>query len=160
MEAMEVSAVGPAASVMAAARVEAPELVEVSTSTSDTEGEAVVAVNLSDCAGLAGIQVDLRYDPRRLAHPTVSPGALLDGRGDWVVLGNDLDGLVRAIAYTPSMDVLSRGEGAILVFTFEKLGKQAGKVTLDSVVLSTQDATEIAAVVAKGGKDKDKKKDR
>ena len=125
-------------------------LVVVATATTTTETGTVVTVELSNCAGLAGIQVELDYDPTRLRYSGVSAGPLLEGAVGWAVSGNDLGGAVRAIAYSPSLDVLRGGEGTILTFAFDKLGKKKGKVTLTSAKLSAVGGIEIPAQLGKG----------
>ena len=165
MSAMGTSAVGRAgvgrAGVTRAAFPAEPAgAVVVTTASSSSDGQTSVVLNLSDCAGVAGIQLELSYDARRLASPAVTPGPLLDGRADWTVLSNDTGGSVRAIAYTSSGDVLRGGDGAILIFVFESGRNQSGKVNLESVTLSTARAVEIPAAIGKTvgkGKQKDKK---
>ena len=128
--------------------------VTVTTTTTSTSTETTVAVELSDCAGLAGAQVELRYDPRKLSYAGMSKGALLTGKSSWAALDNDLGGTVKAIAYTASGEVLPGGKGAILTFSFNRAGKGAAKVELTSVKLADAEGSEIACQVGrtKGGK--------
>ncbi len=119
----------------------------------------MLALDLSDCAGLAGIQVELKYDASRLSYSGASGGELLAGATSWTLMDNDLGGVVKAIAYTASRETLAGGEGTVLTFTFDRLGKKAGKADLTSVQLSDANGGEIAAQLAKGkGRGKGKKK--
>jgi hypothetical protein len=140
-------AVGRAASAAAGPIV-------VGTTTTSTSAQTTVAVELSECAGLAGAQVELRYDPRKLSYAGMFKGALLTSKSSWAALDNDLGGTVKAIAYTASGEVLSGGKGAILTFTFNRAGKAAAKVELTSVKLADAEGAEIACQVnrTKGGK--------
>ena len=107
-------------------------------------------MKLSNCAGLAGVQVELEYDGRKLAYSGVSAGELLTGASSWSVMGNDLGGRVKAIAYTASADVLSGGEGTILTFTFNQTGKGKAKVEVTSVQLADVEGSEISSQSSAG----------
>jgi len=150
MEAMQSLSVGRGAPVAAPAGP-----VTVTTTTTSTSTQTTVAVELSDCAGLAGAQVEIRYDPRKLSYASMSKGAVLNGKSSWAALDNELGGTVKAIAYTASGEVLSGGKGAILTFTFNRAGKAAAKVELTSVKLADAEGAEVACQVGRakeGGK--------
>ncbi len=161
--AMEEMEGGPVPVAVRAAAVQRPsaeppeESVTVMLSAAEAAGETVVSVNLSNGAGLAGIQVELEYDSKRLEYLRAEPGELLDGTASWTVLGNDLGGVVKAIAYTSSLEALPGGEGAVLNIVFEKLAKKSGKLSLTSVQLSDAQGDEISSTGSTekgGGKDK------
>ena len=159
MEAMESMAIGRAG----AARATAPptEPVTITTDITATGAQVVLSVNLSNCAGLAGLQVELDYDTKKLAYSGVSAGELLTGASSWSVMANDLGGQVKTIAYTPSAEVLSGGDGTILTLTFNQTGKGKAKVDVTSVELADVEGSEIPSQTSarKGGgsgKGKDK----
>jgi Tol biopolymer transport system component len=159
-EAMGAMAAVPTAARAAAAPGES-EPVVVTTSTASTKTETTLAVELSDCTGLAGIQVELAYDASTLSYAGMSAGELLTGTTSWALMDNDKGGVVKAIAYTAIAETLSGDEGTILLFTFDKLGKKPGKAELTSVTLSAPAGVEILSQIGRGkggGKDKDKKK--
>ena len=150
MEAMQSLSVGRGAPVAAPAGP-----VTVTTTTTSTSTQTTVAVELSDCAGLAGAQVEIRYDPRKLSYASMSKGAVLNGKSSWAALDNELGGTVKAIAYTASGEVLSGGKGAILTFTFNQVGKGKAKAELTSVKLADAEGAEVACQVGRakeGGK--------
>jgi len=152
MEAMQSLSVGRGAPVAAPAGP-----VTVTTTTTSTSTQTTVAVELSECAGLAGAQVELAYDAKKLQYAGLARGALLAGKSSWAALGNDLGGTVKAIAYTASGEVLPGGKGAILTFTFNQVGKGKAKVELTSVKLADADGAEVACQVGRdkpGGKSK------
>jgi len=154
MAAMETMGVGRAGSAVAPA-----EHVAVSTDVEWTGTQAILSVHLSDCAGLAGIQVELGYDAKKLAYAGVAAGELLTGARSWAVMGNDLGGTVKAITYTPSAEVLLGGDGTILTFTFNRTGKGKAKVRLTSVELADVEGSEIPCQMSAGkggGKGKSK----
>ena len=131
--------------------------VTVTTTTTTVGTQMTVAVELSDCAGLAGVQVDLKYDAHKLSYASMSRGAFLSGKSSWAALDNDLGGTLRAIAYTASGEVLPGGKGAILTFTFNRAGKGVDKIELTSVKLADAEGSEIACQVGRnkpGGKSK------
>lgn len=144
------------ASAAQAAAAEAEPIV-VTTSTSSTKTETTLAVEVSDCTGLAGIQVELAYNASRLGYAEMSAGDLLAGSTSWALMDNDKGGVVKAIAYTAIGETLSGGKGVVLLFTFDKLGKKSGKVELTSVTLSARAGVEILSQIGRG-KGKDKKK--
>jgi len=148
LEAMQSMGIGRAG----APPVVAPptEPVTVTTEVTESGGQISVAVKLSNCAGLAGVQVGLEYDAKKLAYSSVSSGELLTGASSWSVMGNDLGGRVKAIAYTPSAEVLSGGEGTILTFTLNQTGKGKAKVNLTSVALADVEGGEITSQTGKG----------
>jgi len=148
MEAMESMGIGRAG----APPVVAPptEPVTVTTQVSESGGQVSVAVKLSNCAGLAGIQVALDYDTKKLAYSGVSAGDLLTGASSWSVMGNDLGGAVKAIAYTASAEVLSGGEGTILTFTLNQTGKGKAKVSVTAVELADVEGSEISSQSSAG----------
>ena len=117
---------------------------------SKTDTPTTLSVALSDCAGLAGIQVEVAYDASRLRLAGVAPGALLAGKSSWSVASNDKGGTVKAIAYSPTVDLLAGGQGAILTFTFDKLGKKNATPALTSVKLSAAGGVEIPSQLAEG----------
>jgi len=145
MAAMETMGVGRAGSAVAPA-----QHVAVSTDVERTGTQAILSVHLSDCAGLAGIQVELGYDGKKLAYAGASGGELLTGARSWAVMGNDLGGTVKAIAYTPSAEVLPGGDGTILTFTFDRIGKGKAKVRLTSVELADVVGDEIPCSTSTG----------
>jgi len=155
MEAMEAMGIGRAGAPSVVAPPSEPVIVTTDVSTSG--GQVVVAVKLSNCAGLAGVQVELGYDAKKLAYTGVSAGELLTGASSWSVMGNDLGSRVKAIAYTPSAEVLSGGEGTILTFTFNQTGKGKAKVSLTSVALADVEGGEIPSQTS-GGKGRGKGK--
>ena len=129
----------------------------VSTTTTSTSTQTTVAVELSDCAGLAGAQVELAYDAKKLPYAGMTRGALLAGKSSWAALDNDLGGTVKAIAYTASGEVLSGGKGAILTFTFNQVGKGKAKAELTSVKLADAEGREVVCQIGRdkpGGKSK------
>jgi len=157
MDAMEAMGIGRAG----AAVVTAPptEPVIVTTDVTTTGAQVVVAVKVSDCAGLAGLQVELDYDTKKLAYSGVSAGELLTGASSWTVMANDLGGQVKTIAYTPSAEVLPGGDGTILTFTFNQTGKGKAKVDVTSVELADVEGGEIPCQTSAGkggGKGKNK----
>jgi len=146
--------VGRAGSAVAPA-----EQVAVSTDVEWTDTQAILSVHLADCGGLAGIQVEIDFDAKKLAYRGVSGGELLAGATSWSVAGNDLGGIVKALAYSPNLELLRGGDGAILRFTFDKLGKKSGKVKLASVKLAAADGAEVPCEVRKGkGRHKSKQR--
>ena len=121
----------------AGARAPKPSVATISTSVSTTKTQQIVSVKLSDCAGLAGIQLDLQYDASLLSFASMAKGPLLTGTTSWSLASNDKGGLVKAIAYTPSRETLARGSGTILTFTFNrKSTKKTGAVSLSAAKLS------------------------
>lgn len=161
MNAMDTAAtlsarVGALGGAAAAEATGEPVLVEVTTESNDSQ--TIVTVQLSDCAGVAGLQLDLSYNTHQLQSPEVLAGPDLVGRRDWTVLGHDADGVISAIAYTSSGDILSSGSGAVIRVIFEKTGRPDGKVELDSVMISNAGGTGIpVAMAGEKGKEKDKK---
>ena len=145
MAAMETMGAGRAGSAVAPA-----EHVAVSTDVEWTDTQAILSVHLSDCAGLAGIQIEIDYDGKKLAYSGVSAGELLTGARGWAVMGNDLGGTVKAIAYTSSAEVLPGGDGTILTFTFNRTGKGKAKVRLTSVELADVEGGEIPCQTSTG----------
>jgi hypothetical protein len=143
LEGMQSLSVGRAAPVAAPAGT-----VTVTTTTNTSATQTTVTVELSDCAGLAGAQVELAYDAKKLKYAGLTRGALL--KSSWAALDNDLGGTVKAIAYTASGDVLSGGKGTLFSFTFTASGKGAAKVELTSVKLSDAEGSEIACEMARG----------
>jgi hypothetical protein len=140
---------------------DAAEPVWVTSTVTSTKLQTMLEVDLSDCAGLAGIQVALVYDASRLRYAGASAGPLLRGGGDWAVLDNDLGGVVRAIAFTPTLRALSGGSGGILSFTFDQVGRGNGKAGLTSVQLSAPGGVEIPCEMGRGkGKAKGGGKDK
>ena len=146
MEGMQSLSVGRGAPVAAPAGP-----VTVTTTTTSTSTQTTVAVELSECAGLAGAQVELKYDAKQLQYAGMTRGALLAGKSSWAALDNDLGGTVKAIAYTASGEVLPGGKGAILTFSFNRAGKGAAKVELTSVKLADADGREVVCQI---GRDK------
>ena len=148
MAAMEAMGIGRAG----AAVVTAPptEPVVITTDVTTTGAQVIVAVKVSDCAGMAGIQVELDYDTKKLAYSGVSAGQLLTGASSWTVMANDLGGQVKTIAYTPSAEVLPGGDGTILTFTFNQTGKGKAKVGLTSVKLADVEGGEIPCQTSAG----------
>ncbi len=128
----------------------AADTIAVMASTTQGESQVVLSLDLSDCAGLAGIQVELKYDTKKLTYAGVEAGDLLAGTSSWTVMDNDLRGAVKAIAFTPSREVLPGGEGTVLTFTFDRTGKGRGKIDVTSVKLADASGGEIACQVAKG----------
>jgi len=126
------------------------ELVIVTTDVSASGGQVVLSVKVSDCAGLAGIQVELGYGGKKLAYAGVSGGELLAGARSWAVMDNDLGGTVKAIAYTSSAEVLLGGDGTILTFAFNQTGKGKAKVRLTSVELADVEGSEIPSQTSAG----------
>jgi len=122
----------------------------VTSRTESTSTRTSMTVELSGCAGLAGIQVELGYDGKKLAYRGVSAGELLTGASSWAVMDNDLGSTVKALAYSPNLELLRGGDGAILRFTFDKLGKKSGRVKLASVKLAAGDGAEVPCEVRKG----------
>ncbi len=159
--AMETSGIGRAA-VLAASSPSVgavPDLVVVSDSTTREGGQTFLHILLSDASALSGIQVTVAYDPDRLAYRAVWPGPVLSGAPDWVVMGNDLGGVVKAIAYSSGLSALAGGEGAVLTVVFDEVGKKKGKPEVTSVKLSTAQGSEIQSAIGKGaGGGKGKKK--
>ncbi len=123
--------------------------VTVSATTTSVGAQTIVTVELSDCAGLAGGQVELAYDARKLSYVSMSKGALLTGTG-WSALDNDLGGTVKAIAYTATGQILPVGKGSILTFTFNRTGKGTAKVELTAVKLADADGSEIKTATDRG----------
>jgi len=148
MDAMESMGIGRAGAPPVVAPPSEP--VTVTTDVSTSGSQVVVAVKLSNCAGLAGVQVELEYDTKKLAYSGVSAGDLLTGASSWSVMGNDLGGAVKAIAYTASAEVLSGGDGTILTFTFNQTGKGKAKVDVTSVELADVEGEEIASQTSAG----------
>jgi len=126
------------------------EPVIVTTDVTTTGAQVVVAVKVSNCAGLAGIQVELDYDTKKLAYSGVSAGELLTGASSWTVMANDLGGQVKTIAYTPSAEVLPGGDGTILTLTFNQTGKGKAKVDVTSVELADVEGGEIECQMSAG----------
>ncbi len=157
MEAMESMGIGRAGAPPVVAPPSEPVIVTTDVSTSDSQ--VVVAVKLSNCAGLAGVQVELDYDAKKLTYSGVSAGELLTGASSWSVMGNDLGGRVKAIAYTASAEVLSGGEGTILTFTFDQAGKGKAKVSVTAVELADVEGGEIPSQTS-GGKGRGKGKNK
>ncbi len=120
--------------------------VAVTTSVADAGGKSIVSINLSNCSGVAGVQLQLNYDAKKLRAPAIAAGGLLAGRTDWSVIGNDLGGSIKAITYTPALATLSGGPGTILTIAFDKIGRGEAKVSLASVTLAGADGAEIPAV--------------
>jgi len=157
MEAMESMGIGRAGAPPVVAPPSEPVIVTTDVSTSG--GQVVVAVKLSNCAGLAGAQVELGYDAKKLAYSGISAGELLTGASSWTVMGNDLGSRVKAIAYTASAEVLPGGEGTILTFTFDQSGKGKAKVDVTSVELADVEGGEIECQTG-GSKGQGKRKER
>jgi hypothetical protein len=131
------------------------EPVVVTTTITGTKTQTMLSVELSDCADLAGIQLDVAYDASRVSYAGMSAGDLLAGTTTWALSANDKGALVKAIAYTPSRETLPGGEGTILTFTFDNLGKKSGKAELTSVKLCAPGGVEIPSQIGPGkGKDK------
>ena len=151
MDAMEAMGIGRAGAPPIVAPPTEPVTVTMDVSTSGSQ--VVVAVKLSNCAGLAGVQVELEYDTKKLDYTGISAGELLTGASSWSIMGNDLGGRMKAIAYTASAEVLSGGEGTILTFTFNQTGKGKAKVNLTSVELADVEGGEIPSQTSarKGG---------
>ncbi len=149
---------GDAAALAGAKPVRPTDPVAVTTSAERSNGQVILAVELSECAGLAGIQVEIEYGARRLSYAGMSSGDLLSGASTWTALDNDLGGTLKAIAYTPSRETLAGGEGTVLTFAFDSIGRGRGKVDLISVKLSDAEGAEIASDITTGkGKGKSKK---
>jgi len=158
---METSGIGRAAVLAAPGPSVAavPDLVTVSDSTTREGGQTFLHILLSDTSALSGIQVAVSYDPDRLAYRAVWPGSVLGGAPDWIVMGNDLGGVVKAIGYSPGLTALAGGEGAVLTLVFDEVGKKKGKPEVTSVKLSTAQGSEIQSAIGKGaGEGKGKKK--
>jgi hypothetical protein len=66
-------------------------------------------------------------------------------------MGNDLVGGVKAIAYSPSLEVLPGGEGTVLICTFDRTAKGRGKVSVKSGTLSDAHGGAIAWSTGRGG---------
>ncbi len=124
--------------------------VTVTTLLSKTDAPTTLTVVLSDSAGLAGLQVEVAYDASRLKLAGVAPGALLAGKSTWSIASNDKGGTVKAIAYSPTADVLTGGQGSVFTFTFDKLGKKSATPTLTSVRLSAAEGVEIESQLSDG----------
>ena len=152
VNAMGTTAVGRAAVLAppSPALAAVPELVTVTDSTTREGGQAFLHILLSDASALSGIQVAVAYDPDRLRYRAVWPGPVLSGAPDWIVMGNDLGGVVKAIAYSPSLTALAGGEGAVLTLVFDEVGKKKGKPEVTSVKLSTAQGSEIQSEIGKG----------
>ncbi len=146
MEGMQSLSVGRTAPVAPPA---GPVTVTTTTNTSATQ--TTITVELSDGAGLAGTQVELTYDAKKLKYAGMTRGALL--KSSWAALNNDLGGTVKAIAYTAGGDVLTGGKGALFTFTFNTIGKGAAKVELTSVKLSDAQGAPVPCQIGtpKGG---------
>jgi len=164
MEEMASSSVGRegmaaagAAARAASASLTAPSgSVTVTTSTTSTATQTVVSINLSNCAGVAGVQVEVGYDAKKLRSPVTSAGPVVAGQSGWSVLGNDLGGKVKAIAYSPQVTTLPTGQGTVIKITFTKTGRTDGKVSLTSVKLAAANGTEIPSNLGQSGKGKGK----
>jgi hypothetical protein len=128
----------------------------VTTSTTSTATQTVVSINLSNCAGVAGVQVEVGYDAKKLRSPVTSAGPVVAGQSGWSVLGNDLGGKVKAIAYSPQVTTLPTGQGTVIKITFTKTGKADGKTDLVSVKLAAANGTEIPSNLGQSGKGKGK----
>jgi len=148
MAAMEAMGIGRAGAAMVTAPPTEPVI--ITTDVTTTGAQVVLSVNLSNCAGLAGIQVELDYDAKKLTYSGVSAGELLTGASSWTVMANDLGGQVKTIAYTPSAEVLSGGEGTILTLTFDQIGKGKAKVDVTSVELADVEGGEIECQMSAG----------
>ncbi len=122
--------------------------ITVTTTTTSTGTQTKITVELSDCAGLAGAQVELAYDSKKLKYAGMTRGALL--KSSWASLDNDLSGTVKAIAYTASGDVLSGGKGTLFTFTFNTIGKGAAKVEVTSVKLADAEGGAVTCEMARG----------
>ncbi len=146
-----------ATALIGGALAEQPEPVVVTTSAEKGKTQTVLSVELSDCTGLAGIQVEIAYDANKLSYSGMAAGELLAGTSSWALLDNDTGGTVKAIAYTPSRETLGGGQGTILAFAFDAVGRGSGSVELTSVKLSAPGGVEIASQIGPGkGGDKGK----
>ncbi len=131
--------------------------ITVTTTTTSTNTQMVLSINLSNCAGVAGVQTELDYDAKKLRSPVVSAGPVVAGQGGWSVLGNDLGGKVKAIAYSPEVTTLPSGQGVVIKLTFTRIGKGEGKADLVSIKLATANGEEIPSSIGRsGGKGRDK----
>ncbi len=126
------------------------ESITVTTLLSKSDTPTTLSIALSDCAGLAGLQVEVAYDASRLKFTGVTPGALLAGQSSWSIASNDKGGVVKVIAYSSTVDVLTGGQGSVLNFTFDKLGKKSATPTLTSIKLSAAEGVEIEAQLDEG----------
>lgn len=83
-------------------------------------GSYVVApLHVDECAGIAGIQVELTFDPGILACTGVAKGPLLGS--DWILIGPTIDngaGTVTFLAFQVSAQPLPPGQGDMFTISF------------------------------------------
>jgi len=116
------SSTGGAQALALSARVSAEPVVVSTTWTTSAAGNPVLQIRLSDAAGVAGAQVDVTYNPKRVRDVVARGGGLLAG-SDWQVHSANRGGAVRVLAFSGSARGLAAGKGSIVELEFAATGK-------------------------------------
>jgi len=87
-----------------------------------SSGNPVLAITLDNAAGVAGAQVDVTYNTKRVRDVVARGGGLLAG-SDWQVHSAKRGGAVRVLAFSGSARGLAAGKGSIVEFEFAATGK-------------------------------------
>jgi hypothetical protein len=120
-----------------------PVVVDATWSTS-ASGNPVMAITLSNAAGVAGAQVDVTYNTKRARYVAVGAGSLIASASDWNVYGNDLGGKIRVLAFSGSARGLVGGKGSIVEIEFAASGK-GNLADITDVVLTDSAGARIPA---------------
>ncbi len=119
--------------------------VSVSLVTETNDNATLSEVVLSDASGVAGLQLELEYDDRKLTPVSVELAGLTQAAGDWTIQSNVQDGTMHVLLYNPSLRGLPAGEGIVAVVRFQgEDGKRGKKPALKSAVLGNDRGGEVA----------------
>jgi len=99
-----------------------PVVVGASWGTS-ASGNPVLAITLDNAAGVAGAQIDVAYNAKRVRDVVARGGGLIAAASDWNVFANKLGGVVRVLAFSGSAQALAGGAGAVVELEFLATGK-------------------------------------
>jgi len=109
---------GVAALAASSARASAEPVVVDAEWGKSPAGNPVLAITLSNAAGVAGAQVDVTYDAKRVKGVTARVGALIASNSGWSVYSNGASGKVRALAFSGSAQGLAASKGSIIELEF------------------------------------------
>jgi len=114
-------------------------------------GNPVMAITLSNAAGVAGAQVDVTYDTKRVKGVTARAGTLIASNPGWSVYANGAGSKVRALAFSGSAQGLTAGKGSIIELEFEAKGK-GNLADIAAVTLTDGSGRAIPTRIAGAGK--------
>jgi hypothetical protein len=147
------SAAGLGAAQPLAAQVQAsttPVVVDAAWSTS-ASGNPVLSVMLSDAAGVAGAQLDVTYNSKRVSDVMVSAGGLIASAPGWSIYSRDAGGRARVVAFNSSAQGLTGGAGSVAVLEFASRGK-GNLADIAEVILTDAAGNRIPTRIGAPGK--------